>query len=101
MEAEMLQEQEEFMKLKDIRQLYLELMKVLHPDKEFTEEGKSWKQELTKDVITTYENKDILNLLQIEMLWLQKQGNCLSTLPLEKNKIIQQDFARTIAKTRI
>lgn len=77
---EQLQAQAEELKLKNIRSIYISLVKVLHPDTEQDEALKVQKNELMKKVITAYENKDISTLLRLEAEWISQTNSRLDSV---------------------
>ncbi len=96
--------EEENLQQKSIRSIYLDLVKLLHPDSEMNEEEKLWKQELMKEVTVAYADKNLMKLLDLEMTWLSKQGNYLATISLDKikvfNSILQKQVHELTAKGR-
>lgn len=83
---------------KSVRGLYLELVKVLHPDTEMNEDEKLWKQELMKEVNDAYKNNNLLKILELEMNWLNRQGNYLSAMPIEKIKAFNNILRKQAAE---
>jgi hypothetical protein len=81
------QKEEDAIQQKSMRSIYLDLVKVLHPDTEMNEDEKLWKQELMKEVTVAYNEKNLMHLLDIEMKWLNKQGNYLANISVDKIKI--------------
>ena len=77
---EQLQAQAEELKLKNIRSIYISLVKVLHPDTEQDEALKVQKNELMKKVTTAYENKDISTLLRLEAEWISQTNSRLDSV---------------------
>lgn len=77
---EQLQAQAEELKLKNIRSIYISLVKVLHPDTEQDEVLKIQKNELMKKVTTAYENKDISALLRLEAEWISQTNSRLDSV---------------------
>jgi len=67
LEKEKLEKELEDNKTKSIRSIYIGLAKLLHPDTETNEDEKIRKQELMKRVGAAYVNKDLAELLKIEM----------------------------------
>jgi len=77
---EQLQAQAEELKLKNIRSIYISLVKVLHPDIEQDDTLKVQKNELMKKVTTAYENKDISTLLRLEAEWISQTNGRLDSV---------------------
>jgi hypothetical protein len=71
-------------KLKTLRQIYISLAKILHPDSELDPEMKSEKDELMKKVTIAYEEKDLMTLLRLELEWVHKNADSLSEVTSEK-----------------
>lgn len=65
--------------------IYKKLVKALHPDLEQDSHEKIRKEELMKRVTTAYDKKDLFELLNIELEWMN------STQQLSSFKIIYQD----------
>lgn len=79
-EIEQLEQQKEVLKNKSIRSIYLALAKILHPDTEPDEALKKEKEEMMKRVTVAYESRDLMQLLQLEMQWIQKHDESLAKL---------------------
>lgn len=79
-EKEKLEQQKEALKNKSIRSIYVALAKVLHPDMEQDDTLKIEKEEMMKKVTVAYENRDMMQLLQLEMQWLNKHDESLNNL---------------------
>ena len=77
---EQLQAQAEELKLKNIRSIYISLVKVLHPDIEQDDTLKVQKNELMKKVTAAYENKDISTLLRLEAEWISQTNGRLDSV---------------------
>jgi hypothetical protein len=76
--------EEEAMKTKSLRSIYIALVKILHPDKETDIALKAEKEELMKKVVLAYEKKDLPALLKLEMEFVHKQTEYLDQLSDEK-----------------
>jgi hypothetical protein len=57
--------------LKTLREIYTDLVKKLHPDREKDETIRIEKTELMKQIIEAYEKKDLATLLVMQIKWLQ------------------------------
>jgi hypothetical protein len=71
-------------KLKTLRQIYIALAKILHPDSEPDPGRKSEKDDLMKRVTIAYEEKDLMTLLRLELEWVHKNADSLSDVTNEK-----------------
>lgn len=69
MEKEALDLQKEELKKKSLRSIYLSLAKLLHPDTEPDENLRLEKEEIMKKVTAAYDKRDMMELLKIEMQW--------------------------------
>ncbi len=81
-----IKEQEEAKK-RDIRTLYKQLAKVLHPDLEANPEMKLHKEEWMKRLTAAYANEDLRELLRIEMEWLGEEASNLAAASEEKLRV--------------
>ena len=77
---EELEKQKTTLKNKSIRSIYVALAKILHPDTEQNEALKLEKEEMMKMVTVAYENKDLMQLLQLETLWMRKHDESINSL---------------------
>lgn len=84
-------------KNKSLRSIYIDLVKLLHPDTETNEDAKIEKEELMKQVTVAYENKDLATLLALEMQWINRSSEHLQQLTDEKlalfNKVLKEQIA--------
>jgi hypothetical protein len=80
------QEQEEAKK-RDIRTLYKQLAKALHPDLETDPDLKQHKEEWMKRLTAAYAADDLRELLRIEMEWLGEEASNLAAAGEEKLKV--------------
>lgn len=80
LEKEELEQQKEALKNKSIRSIYMALVKILHPDTEPDPTLKIEKEEMMKLVTVAYENRDLMQLLQLEMQWIKKHDDSLSKM---------------------
>lgn len=87
---EQFQAQAEELKLKNIRSIYISLVKVLHPDTEQDEALKVQKNELMKKVTTAYETKDISTLLRLESEWISQTTDRLDSLTEDTLKLYNE-----------
>jgi hypothetical protein len=84
--AKRLKEQEDAKK-RDLKSLYKQLAKALHPDLESDPTLKSHKEDWMKRLTTAYADGDLRGLLQIEMEWLGEEATNLSAAGDEKLKV--------------
>jgi hypothetical protein len=82
-QEELLKQQEE-LKLKSVRNIYLSLAKVLHPDMVTDAEEKLIKEDLMKKVTAAYKDNDLATLLRLEMEYVSSEHNDPSKLSDEK-----------------
>jgi hypothetical protein len=68
------------LKNKSIRSIYVALAKILHPDTEQNEALKLEKEEMMKMVTVAYEKKDLMQLLQLETLWMRNHEENINNL---------------------
>ena len=78
------QKAEEAMKAKSIRNIFIALAKVLHPDTETNVTLKAEKEEIMKKVTSAYDQKDLTTLLKLEMEWVHKTTENLEKLSDDK-----------------
>lgn len=91
------QKEEEELKNKSIRSIYISLVKVMHPDLESSPALKKEKEDIMKQITTAYENKDLLTLLKLEMQWMQKENSHLAQLAEEKLKLYNMALKEQVA----
>lgn len=77
---EELETQKAALKHKNIRSVYLALAKILHPDTEQDVTLRMEKEEMMKMVTVAYENKDLMQLLQLQTLWITKHDDHFKSL---------------------
>ncbi|MEI8049218.1 MAG: J domain-containing protein [Bacteroidota bacterium] len=75
---------EEALKAKSIRNIFIALAKVLHPDTETNVILKAEKEEIMKKVTSAYDQKDLTTLLKLEMEWVHKTTENLEKLTDDK-----------------
>lgn len=63
---------------KSMRTIYMELAKVLHPDREQDESLRSVKEEQMKLLTEAYKKKDLAALLTMQISWVEKSVNAAS-----------------------
>jgi hypothetical protein len=84
--AKRIKEQEDAKK-RDLKSLYKQLAKALHPDLESDPTLKNHKEDWMKRLTTAYADGDLRQLLQIEMEWLGEEATNLSAAGDEKLKV--------------
>lgn len=87
LEKDRKQQEQEEAKKRDIRTLYKQLAKALHPDLETDPDLKQHKEEWMKRLTTAYAANDLRELLRIEMEWLGEEASNLATAGEEKLKV--------------
>jgi hypothetical protein len=81
-----LQQQEEIKK-RSIRSIYMSLAKLLHPDTEINETVKREKEEIMKEVTRAYNENDLSALLKLELQWVVTENDHLEKLTDDTLKI--------------
>lgn len=81
------QEEIEEAKQRDLKSLYKQLAKVLHPDLEPEPERRLQKEEWMKRLTSAYASDDLRELLAIEMEWMGAESSNLATATDEKLKV--------------
>jgi hypothetical protein len=84
------EKQKKELKQKSIRSIYLSLAKILHPDTEADENTKAEKEEYMKQVTVAYNNKNLPDLLELEMQWVHKHENQLNNTPENTLKLYNE-----------
>jgi hypothetical protein len=84
-EARLLQDEE--VKKRSIRSIYMSLAKLLHPDTEMDETLKKEKEEVMKEITKAYNENDLSSLLKLELQWVAKETDHLEKLTDEKLQI--------------
>ncbi|HBM15401.1 MAG TPA: hypothetical protein DD381_03515 [Lentisphaeria bacterium] len=86
------------LKKKGIRDIYITLSKLLHPDTELDPAVKLQKEEIMKKVTTSYKNKDLLSLLKLEIEWVHKENEHLDKISSETMQMYSNILKEQIAK---
>jgi hypothetical protein len=81
-----LQQQEEIKK-RSIRSIYMSLAKLLHPDTEMDEAVKKEKEEIMKELTRAYNENDLPALLKLELQWIATENDHLERLSDDTLKI--------------
>ncbi len=90
LQKEELEKKKEEIKNKSLRGIYLSLVKILHPDKELDENLKLEKEEYMKKVTSAYNNKDLMELLRLEIMWVTDHEKSLEDTPVDTLNIYIQ-----------
>lgn len=75
---------------KNIKNIYKQLAKALHPDLEQDEEIKMQKELLMKRLTVAYNNNDLHTILSLEMEWIHEEEHNIAELTNEKLSIYNQ-----------
>lgn len=78
---------EETEKIKSLRSIYISLAKMLHPDTVADEKEKAEKEELMKKVTVAYNEKNLSELLKLELQWAASEKNNIDNLTEDKLKL--------------
>lgn len=70
--GEIAQKIQEEQNMKSLRDIYIELVKELHPDRETDEELRQLKEERMKQLTEAYKSKDLASLLSMQVNWLEE-----------------------------
>ncbi|MDD2525589.1 MAG: hypothetical protein PHH63_04665 [Bacteroidales bacterium] len=98
LEKELRKSQEEAIKLKSMRNIYISLVKVLHPDTETDPLEKMRKDELMKKVTVAYNEKDLTTLLKLEMEWVASEAHNLDLMTKDKLNIYIASLKEQVAE---
>lgn len=98
LEKELRQKEEETMKLKSVRNIYISLAKALHPDTEPDPSEKLRKEELMKKVTAAYNDKDLPALLKLEMEWVASESHNLDKMSDDKLKLYISSLKEQVAE---
>lgn len=88
-------------KQRDLKSLYKQLAKALHPDLETDPTLKIHKEEWMKRLTAAYAAGDLRELLRIEMEWLGEESSNLATAGDEKLKIYSMILKEQIADLKV
>jgi hypothetical protein len=95
---EMQQKFQEEQTLKSIREIYIELVKELHPDKETDETIRAIKEDRMKCLTDAYQKKDLSSLLSMQIDWLEETAQHPETKSDEVlkryNKVLKSQLER-------
>lgn len=89
-EKELKEQQKEVLKQKSLRSIYLSLAKILHPDTETDVKIKAEKEEYMKMITTAYNDKNLLQLLELEIQWVHGHKNQLTETPEDILKLYNE-----------
>lgn len=99
-EKEKRQQEAEEAKRRDLKSLYKQLAKVLHPDLESDPERRQHKEEWMKRLTTAHAAGDLRELLCIEMEWLGEESSNLAAATDEKLKVYCAVLKEQIAEVK-
>ena len=99
-EKEKRQQEAEEAKRRDLKSLYKQLAKVLHPDLESDPERRHHKEEWMKRLTTAHAAGDLRELLAIEMEWLGEESSNLAAATDEKLKVYCAVLIAPCSKSR-
>jgi hypothetical protein len=100
LERERRQREIEEAKTRDIKTLYKQLVKVLHPDLQTDPALKLHREEWMKRLTTAYANSDLRDMLEIEMEWLGEEGGNLAKVGDETLRIYAMVLQEQTAEIR-
>ena len=104
LEKEKRQQEADEAKRRDLKSLYKQLAKVLHPDLETDHDRKQQKEAWMKRLTSAHASGDLRELLCIEMEWLGVEATNLATATDEKLKVyctvLKEQIAETKAQTQ-
>ncbi|MBE2285684.1 MAG: hypothetical protein IAE77_19635 [Prosthecobacter sp.] len=101
LEKEKKQQEAEEAKKRDLKSLYKQLAKVLHPDLETDPVRKLQKEEWMKRLTTAHASGDLRELLSIEMEWLGVEASNLASATDEKLKVYCTVLKEQIAEIKM
>jgi hypothetical protein len=87
LEKELIEQQKEELRGKNIGRVYKQLAKMFHPDLESDPDKKLEKEELMKQLTIAYESKDLHTLLRLELEYIHKEEDNTTNLSEEKLKV--------------
>ncbi|GAA5481293.1 hypothetical protein [Haloferula sargassicola] len=100
LERERRQQEIEQAKKRDIKTLYKQLAKVLHPDLEADPTLKAHKESWMKRLTSAHSGGDLREMLEIEMEWLGEEAGNLAKATDEKLRIYAMVLKEQAAETR-
>lgn len=91
--------EQELSETQSIKEVFRQLTKVLHPDREMDEQEKIRKSDLMQRANISYKNKDLLSLLELQFEIEQANQSTLDGLSNEKlevyNRLLQKKYQKT------
>lgn len=91
--------EQELSETQSIKEVFRQLTKVLHPDREMDEKKKIRKSDLMQRANISYKNKDLLSLLELQFEIEQANQSTLDGLSNEKlevyNRLLQKKYQKT------
>ena len=101
LEKEAKTKQIEEVRNKNIKSIYKQLVKALHPDLEQDELVKAKKERLMQRLTVAYENNDLHEMLSLEIEFINKEENNIDTLTTDKLAIYNQVLKEQIQALEI
>ncbi|TAE72143.1 MAG: J domain-containing protein [Bacteroidetes bacterium] len=92
---------EEELTIKSMRSIYLDLVKELHPDKEPDAEKRKQKTEIMKRLTVAYDDKNLYELLRLQIEYKQIQENGLSEIVEERLAVYVKVLQRQVAALKV
>jgi len=90
------QQQEEKKITQTVREVYMDLVKAFHPDREPDEAEKARKTAILQRVTAAYEDNDLLALLQLQLELERMDGEHLNTLADDKLRYFNKNLRRQV-----
>jgi len=84
LQTEIREKEMEALRERNIKTIYKQLAKTLHPDLEPDETLRKEKEVVMQQLTAAYENEDLHTLLKLELQWIYKESNHLSELSNDK-----------------
>ena len=100
LEKERRRQEAEEAKKRDLKSLFKQLAKVLHPDLETDPQAKAHKESWMKRLTTAYAASDLRDMLQIEMEWLGEEAGNLAGASDQKLKVYCAVLKEQVAEIR-
>ncbi len=97
LEKEASLKKEESEKTKSIRNIYISLAKMLHPDTVTGEKEKSEREEIMKKITVAYNEKNLSELLKLELQWIASEGSHIDNLTEQKLQLYILNLKEQVA----
>jgi len=89
-ERELREKEKEEAKKRTFKDIFRDLIKIFHPDKERDEHKKLEKEEVTKQITKAYKDNDLLALLEMEISLLKSNNERVKQLAADKLKLYNE-----------